>query len=408
MKIEDLKPASYNPRKISTKAQEGLRSSLAKYGDLSGIVYNERTGNLIGGHQRLEQLQALGATFTDGVLSITHRGDKHGFSVRAVDWTEAKEKGANIAANNTAIAGEWTGGLEDLLGEVLADLGDDEFEELGFDDLADILDIDLDGDSEDKEEPDTPPLPEEPLAKDGDIWILGEHRIVCGDAMDKATVEKALDGAIPDMVFTDPPYNVGSLMGSGGQIRKSRKDLADADWDQDFDSDKWANEILPLIMPENGTAYVCASYLTVASYWRWSNENCDRTSSITWCKTDPLPSMHKRHWTWSTEIIAYITRGKHTFNFPKQGHALSYWLAPSPSKNEYHPTQKPIEIPTRAIVHSSNKGDMVFDSFLGSGSTLLACENEGRRCHGVEMNPAYIDIIVQRWEELTGQEARRL
>lgn len=133
LKIEDLQPAPYNPRQISDGAAEGLRYSMEEFGDLSGIVWNERTGHLVAGHQRVEQLKELGAVLHDGVL----RGSFGEFPVRVVDWPEGKEKAANIAANNTHIAGEFTPDLASLLEEVQAFVGDEDFERLRLDALAD-------------------------------------------------------------------------------------------------------------------------------------------------------------------------------------------------------------------------------------------------------------------------------
>lgn len=118
-----------------------------------------------------------------------------------------------------------------------------------------------------------------------------------------------------------------------------------------------------------------------------------------------MPSLSKRHWTWNTELICYATRGKHIFNFPNEGHALSTWTINKLTEKYVHPTQKPIAVPATAISHSSNPGDIVLDGFGGSGSTLIACEQLGRTCYMMEIDPKYVQVIINRWEAMTGEKA---
>jgi DNA modification methylase len=118
-----------------------------------------------------------------------------------------------------------------------------------------------------------------------------------------------------------------------------------------------------------------------------------------------MPSLAKRHWTWNTELVCYATKGKHVFNFPEEGHALSTWTINKQNGDSGHPTEKPVAVPEHAILHSSTKGQTVLDLFGGSGSTLIACEKTGRACRMMELSPHYVDVIVRRWQEFTGQEA---
>jgi len=119
-----------------------------------------------------------------------------------------------------------------------------------------------------------------------------------------------------------------------------------------------------------------------------------------------MPSLMKRHWTWNAELICYATRGKHTFNFPSDGHALSVWSITKINGKTGHPTEKPVAVPEHAIIHSSKNGDIVLDLFGGSGSTLIACEKTGRKARLMELDPKYCDVIVKRWEDFTGKKAR--
>ena len=189
--IEDLRPAKYNPRKISKDAASGLSNSLKEFGDISGIVWNERTGNLVAGHQRVEQLKALGGVFIDGKIK-TVSGE---FNVRVVDWDESKEKAANVTANNPFIGGEYTDDLQSILKETLSSIGEQKFDELSLDDLY-MPDPVI-------SEVDTPELSSEVVVKTGDVWLLGEHTLFCGDSTHLTDL-----GSGVDCVFREPPYGV--------------------------------------------------------------------------------------------------------------------------------------------------------------------------------------------------------
>jgi hypothetical protein len=143
--IGDLRPASYNPRKISAKAAEGLAKSLGDFGDLSGVVWNERTGNLVCGHQRVDQLRRLGGQIIGGAIQIAS-GDR--FPIRVVDWAEAKEKAANVVANNPSIGGNFDDGIDAVLDEIRASIGEKDFEELCLDDLAASLSVEAEAEQE--------------------------------------------------------------------------------------------------------------------------------------------------------------------------------------------------------------------------------------------------------------------
>jgi DNA modification methylase len=163
--------------------------------------------------------------------------------------------------------------------------------------------------------------------------------------------------------------------------------LSHAAWDKGFHIDTFL-KMLSSIRPQNGSVYICTSHMMAPAIWDWmGSEKTGHYSYIVWCKPNPMPSLAKRHFTWATELICYATFGNHVFNFPEEGHALSWWNIASNSANRLHPTQKPLDVPKQAILHSSNKGDLVFDGFLGSGTTLIAAERTGRICYGCEISP---------------------
>lgn len=247
--------------------------------------------------------------------------------------------------------------------------------------------------------------PEKPKAKLGDIYQLGEHRLMCGDSTNLTDVEKLMDGAKADMVFTDPPYNIASdSKNFAADCTKAMYKLSKSEWDQNFVIEEALDCILPNI-GENVTVYVCTSHFLANAIWEWMKQWASHYSYCIWSKPNPMPSLAKRHWTWNSEIVCYATRGKHTFNFPAEGHALSVWTIPKKNGDTGHPTEKPIAVPQMAIEHSSKKNDIVMDLFGGSGSTLMACEQLGRSCRMMEFDPRYIDVIISRWENYTGKKA---
>ena len=210
------------------------------------------------------------------------------------------------------------------------------------------------------------------------------------------------------MVFTDPPYNIASdSKNFAADCSKAMEDLSHQEWDKDFDIESALNSIY-LIMAEDVTVYVCTSHFLAGRIWNWMHQWASHNSYCIWSKPNPMPSLSKRHWTWNTEIICYATRGKHTFNFPKEGHALSTWTINKKNGSSGHPTEKPIEVPAMAISHSSKKRDIIVDLFGGSGSTLIACEELGRKCYTCEIDEHYCDVIIQRWEDYTGQQAQKV
>ena len=246
----------------------------------------------------------------------------------------------------------------------------------------------------------------------GQLWRVGEHRLVCGDCTDPATVAKVMAGEKAAVVFTDPPYNVAShgrnYAADAPTQKKTYEALKNADWDKDFDITAFF-PACETAMGDDCAVYICTSHWLVQMIWEWMWKWSAFCSYCVWCKPNPAPSLAKRHWTWSTELIAYAVRGRHVFNFPESGHALNWWEVVSPSHTTPHPTEKPREIPERAIRHSSAVGQIVFDCFAGSGTTLVACQNLQRKARAIELSPAYCGVILQRMRDaFPGIEIERI
>lgn len=389
MPLADLLPAGYNPRKMSPAAMAGLKASLEKFGELGGIVFNRRLGRLAGGHQRVKALVAIGETHAD---------------VRVVDLDEADEKALNLTLNNHAIGGEWAGAeLAALLEESQAAMGD-LFTDLKLDALWDFAE---------KQPPpggggdpdDVPEVEAVAVTRPGEIWVLGAHRIICGDSTDAATVARLLGDVKPHLMVTDPPYGVeydadwrnhakradGTVIGASA-LGKVRND-GQADWRA-----AWA------LFPGD-VAYVWHSG-TRASEVEASLSACDFEvrAQIIWGKHQLVIS--RGHYHPQHEPCWYAVRKGGTGHWQGDRTQSTLWAIDKPRKSETgHSTQKPIECMRRPIENNSARGDAVYEPFSGSGTTIVAGEVTGRRVFAVELHPPYVDVAVRRWQTLTGKAA---
>ena len=382
--IDAVKPWDKNPKKHNKKA---IVESLKRFKPTQPILVQKGTGLIIAGHGRLEAFKELGYE----EIPITE-----------LEMSDAEARAYALVDNQTVIAGGWD---DDLLlsnlQELKLELPELDMTTFGFSDKqsgkkGEEDDFDVDAAIDDDVEP---------ITKPGDLWILGRHRLLCGDATKKEDVERLMDGKKADMVFTDPPYNIASdSKNVAADCSRSMYKLSKSEWDKNFD----INELFPCLfdaMAEDCTVYICTSHFLAGDIWKWMKEWANHYSYCVWSKPNPMPSLMKRHWTWNTELICYATRGKHIFHFPKEGHALSTWTINKKNGGTVHPTEKPVEVPSKAISFSSNEHQCVLDLFGGSGSTLIACEQLNRTCYMMEIDPKYCDVTVQRWENLTGQKA---
>jgi len=398
-KITDLTPQRVNSNKHTPRGLGLLQDSIQKDGWLGAItVAND--GESFDGSARIEVGASAGfedaiVVESDGSRPIIHRRT----DIPTADDPKARRLG--VAANRIAqldydpdaavLAGIVADGID------LSDLfTGEEFEAL----IADVEGDDggINGD------PDEIPENVETRCKSGDLWRLGRHRLLCGDSTKAGDVARVMGGEKADMVFTDPPYNYGSENAIiAADCSKSMQGLKDAEWDKDFDL-RPALDCIFSVLADDVTVYVCSSHHLSPVVWSWMGEWATHHSWCVWSKPNPMPSLMKRHWTWNAELIPYGTRGKHTFNFPDDGHALCVWTI-AKSKETNHPTEKVVGVPVHAITHSSKPADIIYDPFLGSGTTLIAAEQTGRKCYGIEISEKYCDVIIQRWENATGQQA---
>ena len=380
----ELTPYEHNARKHAEEDLATIRASVEQFGFLDPIGIWGEKNIIVEGHGR--QLVAI------------EKGMDKVPCIRLDELTDEQRRAYALAHNKTAEMSGWD--FTELEAE-LAEL------ELDFD-MSDFG-FDMPGESE---EPETaaeddfdPDAQVEEKAKLGDIYQLGRHRLMCGDSTEIGDVDCLMDGAKADLVFTDPPYNIASdSKNYAADVSKAMENLSAAEWDKNFDI-TGALTCLFAVLAENVSVYICTSHFLAHAIWDWMKAWAGHYSYCVWAKPNPMPSLSKRHWTWNTELICYATRGKHTFHFPSEGHALSTWTINKKSGETEHPTEKPVAVPAMAITHSSNDGDIVLDLFGGSGSTMIACEQLNRVCYMMELDPHYVDVIIARWEKFTGQKA---
>lgn len=389
--IERCIPYCRNPRKNDEQVDR-MASAIKEFGFRIPIVAKS-DGSLVDGHLRLKAAQKLGLKEVPVAL--------------ADELTEAQVKAFRILANKSANWAEWEPDLLKLELQELQEL-DFDLELTGFElpELEDILGEGAGGGTEGQTDPDAvPEAQEEPVSRLGDVWLLGRHRLMCGDSTDAGSVAMLMAGEKADMVFTDPPYNVaGESKNFAVSVSKAYENLSEAEWDKGFDIHP-ALERIGENLASDASVYVCTSHFLAPDIWAWMKGWADFHGYCVWSKPNPMPSLAKRHWTWNTELVCYATKGKHVFNFPDEGHALSTWTINKQNGDSGHPTEKPVAVPEHAILHSSAEGQTVLDLFGGSGSTLIACEKTGRVCRMMELAPRYVDVIVRRWQDFTGQEA---
>lgn len=325
--------------------------------------------------------------------------------IRLDHLTDDQRRDYAIRHNRTAELSTWDFGT---LSEELAQLeieGHD-FSGLNFD--LEFEELTHHDSSQDVEETETPELPQEAKAKLGDIYQLGKHRLMCGDSTSAEDVETLMDGLKANMVFTDPPYGVdyegGVIHGNKINVDHKRSKL------KNDNTDIYSKFISLLnLFIDDGAIYIF--YATRNSYelLKPLKENgIEVHSIIVWNKINTGYADINSHYKNKYEPCVYACRKGYSLNWHGGTSECTVWDINKDRDNKLHPTQKPIEVCAKAIINSSAKGDIVLDLFGGSGSTLIACEQTDRKCFMMELDPRYVDVIIERWENLTGQKAVKL
>lgn len=379
--LKELKPAAYNPRKKLKKGDkeyEKIKQSLLKFGYVDPIIVNEDL-TVIGGHQRLTVLKDLDYETAKCVI---------------VDLPKEDEKALNIALNK--ITGQWD---EALLADLLLDLQESDFnlDLTGFeppeidDILSNVHDKELFEDEFDVEEE----LKKPTLSRHGDIWQLGKHRVICGDSTKAETYKQLLDDRKANLVVTDPPYNV-DVEETAGKILNDN--MSDGDFYQFLLSMFTQVENH---MEDDASIYVFHADTEGLNFRKAFKEAGFYLSGCCiWKKNSLVLGRSPYQWQHEPCLYGWKKKGKHQwFSDRKQ---TTIWEYDRPKSSKDHPTMKPIQLMAYPIQNSSMRGTIVLDPFLGSGSTLIAADQTGRVCYGIELDEKFVDVIVKRYIEVTG------
>lgn len=380
--VKDLLPADYNPRKDLKPGDpeyEKLKRSIEQFGYVEPVIWNEKTGRVVGGHQRLKVLTDMGITEVDVVV---------------VDMDTEKEKALNIALNK--ISGEWD---TEKLALVIADLQDTDFDVslTGFDpeELEDLFRDDVKGGVKEDDFDVEAELQKPTFSKAGDLWMLGEHRLFCGDSTKPETFDLLMNGKKANLVVTDPPYNV-DYKGSAGKIKNDS--MAEDQFEQFLLA---AYQQMEAAMADDASIYVFHSDSHGLAFRKAFEEAGFYLSGCCiWKKQSLVLGRSPYQWQHEPVLFGWKKKGRHQWYTGRKESTI--WEFDKPKKNKDHPTMKPIALVSYPIMNSTMTGCLVLDPFGGSGSTLIACEQTGRVCYTVELDEKFCDVIVRRYIEQVG------
>ena len=381
--IEELLPAEYNPRKDLKPGDpeyEKLKRSIIEFGYVDPVIWNKRTGRVVGGHQRLKILKDSGIKELECVV---------------VDLTEEKEKALNIALNK--ISGDWD---KDKLALLITDLQGTDLDVslTGFDaeELDDLFrDKTKDGIKEDDFDIDKE-LEKPAITRLGDVWTLGRHRLICGDSTKEETFEHLMCGKKANLVVTDPPYNV-NYEGSAGKIQNDN--LEDSAF-LDFLLSAFIN--IEKNMAEDASIYVFHADTEGLNFRKaFSEAGFYLSGTCIWKKQSLVLGRSPYQWQHEPVLYGWKKKGKHKWYTGRKESTI--WEFDKPKKNGEHPTMKPVALIAYPIMNSSVSNTIILDPFGGSGSTLIASEQTERICYTIELDPKYADVIVKRYIEVSGK-----
>lgn len=381
--IDRLKDYENNPRN-NEKAVEAVAESIKEFGFKVPIVIDSNY-TIVAGHTRKKASELLGLEKVPCIV--------------ADDLTPEKIKAYRLADNKTAELAEWDfEKLEKEMAELTA--FDVDMSLFGFDES--LFDIEQQAEDDNFDEQQALEEIEEPTTQLGDIWQLGQHRLICGDSTDLNTIKRLMNGNKADLLLTDPPYNVAYEGGTGLTIQNDN--MSDTQFYEflkaSFNS---ANENLK----EGGSFYIWhaesegLNFRKASEYVGWQVRQC-----LIWVKNTFVMGRQDYQWKHEPCLYGWKNGASHYFiNDRTQSTILNF---NKPARNAEHPTMKPVDLISRLITNSSKKKEKVLDIFGGSGTTLIACEQLDRQCYMAELDPKYCDVIIKRWEQLTEQQAKLL
>jgi len=384
--IEELIPYAKNSRTHSDEQVAQLAGSIKEFG-FNNPVLIDKDNSIIAGHGRVMAARRLGLTQVP--------------CIRLEHLTETQRKAYIIADNRLALNAGWD---NQMLTVELNDLKADDFnlDLLGFDvdELNALLDpVELTEGKTDEDE--VPEAPEEPVTKTGDIYRLGRHRLMCGDSTSIDALEKLCDGQLVDMWLTDPPYNV-AYEGKTKDALTIKNDSMEDDQFRQFLRDSYT--AADMVMKPGAVFYIWHAdsegynFRGAAKDAGWTVRQC-----LIWKKSTMVMGRQDYHWKHEPCLYGWKDGAGHLWSADrKQTTILEF---DKPSRNGEHPTMKPVGLFEYQMLNNTKGGDIVLDSFGGSGTTLIAAEKNGRVARIMELDPKYCDVIVKRWEEFTGKKA---
>ena len=375
--IKDLKPYANNPRK-NDPAVQAVANSIKEFGFKVPIVI-DKNNEIVCGHTRYKAAKKLKLKTVPCVI--------------ADDLTEEQIKAYRLADNKVGELAEWD--LE-LLVEELSDITELNMEDFGFD-----LDLNTDDQQEAQEDDYDEELPEEPKSKLGDIYQLGRHRLMCGDSTDVESVEKLMGGQLADLLITDPPYNVAYEGKTKDKLKIQNDNMGNNEFRQ-FLRDAFfaANTVMKAgavfyIWHADSEGY---NFRGACDDIGWKVREC-----LIWNKNSMVMGRQDYQWKHEPCLYGWKEGASHLWASDRRQTTVIDWKRPS--KADIHPTMKPIGLFDYQIKNNTKGGDIVLDLFNGSGTTIMACEQNGRNACCMELDPRYVDAAIDRWEKFTGQKA---
>ena len=388
--LQRLIPYARNARTHDESQVSQIAGSIAEFGFVNPILVGDDKV-IIAGHGRLMAAQQLGLDQVP-VIVLRH-------------LTDAQRRALIIADNKIAERAGWN---EDLLKLELGELQD-----IGFDlDIIGFSDEEIDellglnhAVSGETDEDSIPEIEDEPVSRTGDLWQLGEHRLLCGDATCREDVSTLMAGELADMAFTDPPYNVDYGNNAKDKLRGKNRRIMNDNLGDDF-YQFLKDSLTNLLSMTKGACYVAMSSSELDTLQKAFRDAGGKWSTfIVWAKN--TFTLGRADYQRQYEPILYGWRQGNDHYWCGARDQGDVWFFNKPVKNDLHPTMKPVELVERAIRNSSKSRDIVLDLFGGSGSTLIACEKTGRGARLMELDPKYVDVIIRRWQDYTGKQAVR-
>lgn len=381
LKIDDITPYENNPRH-NDEAVDYVANSINEFGFKIPIVIDENN-IIIAGHTRLKASKKLGLEKVP--------------CIRATDLTEEQVKAFRVADNKVGEVATWD---LDKLSVELEDI-DMDMTDFGFSEIE-IGDLELDNSV--IVDDTLPEPPKEPKAKRGDVYRLGNHTLMCGDSTSENDVNTLINGGEINLLLTDPPYNV-DYEGKTSEALKIQNDAMTQDEFQNFLYNAFKNAYSH--MKAGASFYVWyASRETINFMLALEKTNLEVRQQLIWIKNSLV--IGRQDYQWKHEPCLYGWKGGASHYFIDDRTQTTVMDFDRPTRNAEHPTMKPIELFAYQIKNSTRKNENVLDLFGGSGTTLIACEQTGRNCYMMEYDPRYVDVIIERWEELTGGKAEKI